>query len=188
MGPSGCGKSTLMYSMGLLDIPTSGKIFLSGKDISKLSESNLATLRGKTIGFVFQQFNLVPYLSALENVTLPMIFQRESLIKRQKKAKELLSIVDLKDRMHHKPNELSGGQMQRIAIARALANDPKIILADEPTGNLDTKTGKTIMTFLKKLNKEEKKTIVIVTHDPRIADHCNRKILIEDGQIVDKIR
>ncbi|MDK2849677.1 MAG: putative transport system ATP-binding protein [Candidatus Woesearchaeota archaeon] len=187
LGPSGAGKSTLMNMVGCLDIPTKGDIYLFGKNIAHLHESDLATLRGKKIGFIFQQFNLIPYLTALENVTLPMLFQGKSRKERIKRGLELLKIVELENRANHKPNELSGGQQQRVAIARALANDPDIILADEPTGNLDTKTGSTIMDFLKDLNKRFKKTIVIVTHDPRIGNQCQRQIFIKDGQIVDAL-
>jgi putative ABC transport system ATP-binding protein len=157
MGPSGSGKSTSMNMIGCLDVPTKGKIFLEGKDISEMSESDLAQIRGKKIGFIFQQFNLISTLSALENVTLPMIFQNMSREERREKAKKLLEMVELGERMHHKPTELSGGQQQRVAIARSLCNDPEVILADEPTGNLDSKTGGTVMDFLKKLNREEGK-------------------------------
>jgi putative ABC transport system ATP-binding protein len=168
MGPSGSGKSTAMNLVGSLDTPTHGKIFLDKKDISKLSESSLAQLRGKKIGFIFQQFNLINNLTARENIALPMMFQGEGESERLKKADELLSLVDLGDRGNHYPNQLSGGQQQRVAIARALANDPEVILADEPTGNLDTKTGAIVMEFLGKLHKEGK-TVVMVTHDPKLA-------------------
>ena len=184
MGPSGSGKSTMVNMVGCLDIPTKGKIYLDGKDISSLSESDLAMVRGKKIGFIFQQFNLIPTLSAIENVALPMIFQAVPRETRLSRAKELLTLVDLGDRMNHKPAELSGGQQQRVAIARSLANDPDVILADEPTGNLDTKTGDTVIEFLKQLNKKEKKTVVMVTHDPHLAKIAQRIILIKDGQIV----
>ncbi|HHE65384.1 MAG TPA: ABC transporter ATP-binding protein, partial [Bacteroidetes bacterium] len=145
------------------------------------------TLRGKKIGFIFQQFNLIPYLTAIENITLPMLFQSKSKRERIKRGRELLKIVELEDREKHKPNELSGGQQQRVAIARALANDPEIILADEPTGNLDTKTGSTILDFLKTLNKKFNKTIVIVTHDRKIGSGCQRQVFIKDGQIVNAL-
>ena len=184
MGPSGSGKSTMVNMVGCLDIPTKGKIYLDGKDISSLSESDLAMVRGKKIGFIFQQFNLIPALSALENVALPMIFQAVPRETRLSRAKELLTLVDLGDRMNHKPAELSGGQQQRVAIARSLANDPDVILADEPTGNLDTKTGDTVIEFLKQLNKKEKKTVVMVTHDPHLARIAQRITHIKDGQIV----
>ncbi len=184
MGPSGSGKSTAMNMVGCLDIPTRGSILLDGKDISHLSESDLAQIRGKMIGFIFQQFNLIPTLSALQNITLPMIFQNIPSEKRQKKAESLLSLVGLGDRMHHRPTELSGGQQQRVAIARALCNDPEILLADEPTGNLDSKTGHNVMDFLKKLHSEEKKTIIMVTHDENIAKNAQRILWLRDGKIV----
>jgi len=184
MGPSGSGKSTLMYLVGVLDIPTSGKIFLDGKDISKMPESTLAQIRGRKIGFVFQRFNLIPTLTALENVTLPMAFQRVSEAKRLARAKELLDLVGLKERMHHRPNELSGGEQQRVAIARALSNDPEVILADEPTGNLDSKTGDQIMKLLVDLHKKEKKTIIVVTHDADIARYADKKVVLKDGKVL----
>ena len=186
MGPSGSGKSTSVNLIGCLDVPTKGEVYLDGKDISKLSRSDLAQIRGKKIGFVFQTFNLIPTLTALENVTLPMIFQDMPKEERLKKAKELLKLVDLEDRMNHKPTELSGGQCQRVAIARALANDPEVILADEPTGNLDSKTGVVIMHFLGKLHKEKGKTIIMVTHDETVAEHAQRIEFLRDGQIVEK--
>ncbi|MFT4311472.1 MAG: ABC transporter ATP-binding protein [Candidatus Woesearchaeota archaeon] len=186
-GPSGSGKSTLMNMVGCLDTPSKGTVKLSGKDISKMSESTLASIRGKTIGFIFQQFNLLTSLTSSENVTLPLMFQQASEQKREKKAKEFLSLVGLGDRMHHTPNQLSGGQQQRVAIARALAGEPKLILADEPTGNLDSKSGKDVMDFLLKRWKKEKITLVIVTHDPKLADMAPRKIMIKDGEIVDKL-
>ena len=162
VGPSGSGKSTMMNQVGVLDVPTSGTIYLNDIDISTLSESDLAQLRGKTIGFVFQQFNLIPTLTALENVTLPTIFQNVSEKERLEKAEALLRMVDLGERMNHKPNELSGGQQQRVAIARALVNDPEIILADEPTGNLDSKSGQQVMDFLSKLHSQKHKTIILL--------------------------
>ncbi len=183
-GPSGSGKSTAMNMVGCLDIPTQGAIYLDGKDISHLSESELAQIRGKKIGFIFQKFNLINTLSALENVALPMTFQGVDEEVRLKRAKELLELVELGDRMHHKPLELSGGQQQRVAIARSLVNDPQVILADEPTGNLDSTTGLKVMDFLKKLNKEQKKTIVMVTHDDHLAKQACRVESLKDGQIV----
>lgn len=183
-GPSGSGKSTAMNMVGCLDIPTRGSIYLKGQDISKLPESELAQIRGKMIGFVFQKFNLINTLSAVENVTLPMIFQNVTIEERRKRAKKLLDLVDLGDRIHHKPNELSGGQQQRVAIARALANNPEVILADEPTGNLDSKTGENVLNFLKKLHKEEKKTIVMVTHDRQMAREAERIEYLLDGKII----
>ena len=169
MGPSGSGKSTTMNLVGSLDMPTHGTIYLDDGDISELSESDLAQVRGRKIGFIFQSFNLIPNLTVKENVMLPMMFQGTSFKDRSDKAEELLSLVELHDRMGHYPGEISGGQMQRVAIARALANDPEVILADEPTGNLDTKTGKIVLEFLEKLNKEGK-TIIMVTHDPDLAE------------------
>jgi putative ABC transport system ATP-binding protein len=186
MGPSGSGKSTSMNMVGCLDTPTRGKILLEGKDISEMEESDLAQIRGKKIGFIFQQFNLIPTLTALENVTLPMIFQNIDKEQREQKAKELLEMVDLGERMHHKPTELSGGQQQRVAIARSLCNDPEVILADEPTGNLDSKTGGTVMDFLKDLNKKGK-TIVMVTHDEDVAMNAQRSEYLKDGKIIKTI-
>jgi len=184
MGPSGSGKSTLMYMIGSLDTPSKGKIFLDGRDVSKLSENDLAQIRGRKIGFVFQQFNLLPNLTALENVTLPMVFQGRPEKERVQRAKELLKSLGLEDRASHRPAELSGGERQRVAIARALANDPEIIVADEPTGNLDSSTGKIIMDILVDLHKKEKKTIIVVTHDPNIAGYTDNTINIKDGQII----
>ena len=184
MGPSGSGKSTLMYLLGLLDTPSDGKIFLNGKDVSDFSEDRLAQIRGKKIGFIFQQFNLLQNLSALENVMLPMIFQGIPENQRIEKAKMLLDSVDLGHRVNHKPKEMSGGEQQRIAIARSLVNDPEILIGDEPTGNLDSSTGKTVMEILTKLHKEQKKTIIVVTHDPNIASYSQNIIHIQDGQIV----
>lgn len=183
MGPSGSGKSTAMNLVGSLDVPTFGHIFLDGEDISELSESDLAQIRGRKIGFIFQSFNLIPNLTAKENVSLPMMFQGIPAYERDKKAEELLRLVELGDRMNHYPNELSGGQRQRVAIARSLANDPEVILADEPTGNLDTKTGHIVMEFLDKLNKEGK-TIIMVTHEPELAkEHADIVYWLRDGKL-----
>jgi len=182
-GPSGSGKSTLMNMVGCLDLPSRGNVFLDGKNISHLHESDLAQIRGRKIGFIFQTFNLIPTLTAQENVALPMLFQGHNQEHRMKRAAELLRVVDLGDRMHHTPGECSGGQRQRIAIARALANDPDVILADEPTGNLDSKTGRVIMEYLKKLHIKEKKTIILVTHDTKLARMAKRLITLKDGQI-----
>jgi putative ABC transport system ATP-binding protein len=183
MGPSGSGKSTAMHMVGSLDIPTSGKIFLDGVDISLLTESRLAQIRGKKVGFIFQSFNLIPNLTAKENVMIPMTFQNQSTEESLAKAEELLELVDLGDRMEHYTNELSGGQQQRVAIARALANDPEVILADEPTGNLDTKTGEMVIDFLKKLNQQGK-TIIMVTHDSDLAKkHADKIYWLKDGKI-----
>ena len=184
MGPSGSGKSTLMYLLGLLDTPSTGKIFLNGQDVSGFSEDKLAQVRGKKIGFIFQQFNLLQNLTALENVMLPMIFQGISEEQRIEKAKKLLDSVDLEHRINHKPKEMSGGEQQRMAIARSLVNDPEILIGDEPTGNLDSATGKTVMEILTKLHKEQKKTIIVVTHDPNIAKYSQNVIHIQDGQII----
>lgn len=182
IGPSGSGKSTTMNLIGCLDIPSHGKILLDGKDISKMSESDLAEIRGRKIGFIFQQFNLLPSFSALENVMLPMELAEfpEDLAK--KRAEKLLGMMGLEDRMHHKPTELSGGQQQRVAIARALANDPEVILADEPTGNLDSKTGKFVMDFLAELN-EKGKTIILITHEMDLVKYASRVIYLRDGKI-----
>ncbi|MFP4116853.1 MAG: ABC transporter ATP-binding protein [Candidatus Aenigmatarchaeota archaeon] len=182
-GPSGSGKSTLMNMIGCLDVPTSGKVHLEKWDIQKLTESDLAQIRGKKIGFVFQTFNLIKNLTALENVAMPMMFQGISKEKRLKRAKNLLVEMGLGERLNHKPAELSGGQQQRVAIARALANDPDVLLADEPTGNLDSKTGKKVLEKLKDLNEREGKTIVMVTHDPNAAEYAERIVEIKDGVV-----
>ncbi len=183
MGPSGSGKSTLMHLIGCLDLPTSGTLLVGGRDISKLSDRRLAQLRGRTIGFVFQSFNLIPRISALENVMMPTGFVGAiPRGKRRQRAIELLELVGLGPRVHHMPNELSGGELQRVAIARALANDPKLILADEPTGNLDTKTGKTILELFQELHRQGR-TIVLVTHDPNVASYAERLIHLMDGVI-----
>jgi putative ABC transport system ATP-binding protein len=186
MGPSGSGKSTAMNLVGSLDLATEGEIYLDGKDIEHLDESQLAQIRGRKIGFIFQSFNLIPNLTAKENVMLPMLFQDTAKVEREKKAEELLKLVDLEERMDHYPNQLSGGQQQRVAIARALANEPEVILADEPTGNLDTRTGKIVMDFLQKLNSEGR-TIIMVTHAPDVAlAHAKKIYWLKDG-IVDKV-
>ncbi len=184
MGSSGSGKSTLLNMIGCLDFPTQGKVYLKGKNISEMSESQLSQFRGKTLGFVFQDFNLLPNLTAAENVMLPMVFQGIPLVERKKKAENLLERVGLKQRMSHQPSELSGGERQRVALARAFANDPEVIVADEPTGNLDSITGKMIMENLKDFHKKEGKTMVIVTHDPKIAEYSEKIVNIKDGQIV----
>jgi len=183
MGPSGSEKSTMVNMVDCLDIPTKGSIFLEKNNISHLHESDLAQIRGRKIGFIFQQFNLINTLTALENVKLPMIFQGLDLEKREARGRELLSNVGLGERINHRPSELSGGQQQRVAIARALANDPEVILADEPTGNLDSKTGGIMMEYLKKLHKEGK-TIIMVTHDAKIAKTAERTEYLKDGTIV----
>jgi putative ABC transport system ATP-binding protein len=183
MGPSGSGKSTLLQMIGCLDRPSSGTIMLDGVDISKLSESQLARLRGNKIGFVFQSFNLYPTLNAVENVELPMMIVEKGTKERRKRAINLLKIVDMQKRAEHLPSQLSGGEKQRVAIARALANDPSLILADEPTGNLDSKTGEDIMLFMNKLQEKEGKTIVMVTHEKDIAKYAERTIHMKDGRI-----
>jgi len=182
-GPSGSGKSTLLNIMSCLDIPTKGKVFLEGKDISTLHEDDLAEIRGKKIGFVFQQFNLLSHLTALENVVLPTIFRGIAPEERIKRAKKNLNSVGLADRMNHKPAELSGGEKQRVAISRALVNNPEIIVADEPTGNVDSKTGRHIMKILKDLNEREERTIIVVTHDIELQSFANKIIKIRDGEI-----
>jgi len=184
IGPSGSGKSTLLNIIGCLDIPTKGKIFLDGQDIQKLSEDELAKIRGKKIGFVFQQFNLLPNLTAIENVVLPMVFQKIPEEKRFGRAKKLLEMVGLGERIFHKPAELSGGEQQRVAIARALANNPEMLIADEPTGNLDSKSGEMIMEILKELYQKGERTIIVVTHDLQIASFSKEIVHIKDGQIV----
>ncbi|MCD6418454.1 ABC transporter ATP-binding protein [bacterium] len=184
MGPSGSGKSTLMNIMGFLDLPDSGKYIFDGKDTTGMSESELAYARNRRVGFVFQTFNLLPRVSALENAELPLIYGGIPRKKRIAIAKSMLEKVNLGHRIMHKPNELSGGERQRVAIARALANNPEIILADEPTGNLDTKTGDEIMAIFKNLH-EQGKTVIVVTHDPEIAEQTDRVIHIRDGKIID---
>lgn len=184
MGPSGSGKSTAMNMIGCLDIPTKGHIFLDGQDIARLTESDLAVIRGKKIGFIFQKFNLINTLSAKENVMLPLVFQGLEEAEREARAEEVLKLVNLYDRMDHKPNELSGGQQQRVAIARALVVRPQLILADEPTGNLDSATGKQVMDFLKELHKKQKTTIVLVTHDMTTAKNAERIAVLKDGVVL----
>jgi putative ABC transport system ATP-binding protein len=182
MGPSGSGKSTLMNIIGCLDTPTAGKYILNQQDVSKMEDNSLAEVRNKEIGFVFQQFNLLPRLTALENVALPLVYAGMSKKRRNEKALHVLSMVNLSDRSHHRPNELSGGQSQRVAIARALVNDPAIILADEPTGNLDTKTSYEIMQIFNTIHSGGN-TIVLVTHEEDIANHAHRIVRLRDGVI-----
>ena len=183
MGSSGSGKSTMMNILGCLDNQYEGRYILDGIDISKSTENELSEIRNKKIGFIFQSFNLLPRLTALENVELPLVYSSVPKEERHKRANELLEMVGLKERIHHRPNELSGGQRQRVAIARALANNPSIILADEPTGNLDSKSEEEIIEILQKLNKMGK-TIVIVTHEPSIGEIAKRKIVFKDGEII----
>lgn len=183
LGPSGSGKSTLMNLLGCLDLPSKGAVFLESRNISKLDESDLARIRGQMIGFIFQSFNLIPTLNTLENVLLPLEFQEEETIRARKRGEYLLEIVGLSDKKQNLPSQLSGGQRQRVAIARSLAVNPPIILADEPTGNLDTKTGDYILEFLAKLHKNEGKTIIIVTHDLDLVKYATRVVYLRDGEI-----
>jgi putative ABC transport system ATP-binding protein len=188
MGPSGSGKSTLMNIVGCLDSPTSGRYILNGNDVSTMQDNDLAEIRNKEIGFVFQQFNLLPRLTALENVALPLVYAGISKKMRTEMAMEVIKKVDLESRSHHRPNELSGGQCQRVAIARALVNNPSIILADEPTGNLDTKTSYEIMNIFSKIH-EDGNTVVLVTHEEDISNYAHRVIRLRDGLVeTDKIR
>ncbi len=185
MGPSGSGKSTLMHILGALDTPTSGEYYLDGKDVSTLSDDELAVIRMKKIGFVFQSFNLLPRTSVLRNVMLPLIYENVPVAKRKKIAADALESVRLaKERWGHLSNEISGGQMQRVAIARALVNDPSLILADEPTGNLDTKTGDFVLETFRRLNQEKKHTIILITHEEEVAAWADRVILIRDGKMI----
>lgn len=181
-GPSGSGKSTLMHLMGLLDNPSGGKIYLEGKDVSNFSETRLAKIRNRNIGFVFQRFNLLPRAAAWENVALPLVYAGVTASERKSRALESLKSVGLEDRIDHRPNQLSGGQQQRLAIARALVNNPSLILADEPTGNLDSKSGKVVMDLFDKFNRQGK-TVIIVTHEEEVAKHARKKIAIMDGVV-----
>ena len=186
MGPSGSGKSTLLNLIGALDRPTNGQVLIDGRDLAKVK--NLDTFRARTVGFVFQMHNLIPTLNARENVETPMMGQIAGPVKRRKRAEELLARVDLADRAHHLPNQLSGGERQRVAIARSLANEPALVLADEPTGNLDSQSGADVIALLRQLNRELGTTIIIVTHDPAVARQTNRVLVMRDGQIADDHR
>ena len=185
MGPSGSGKTTLLNIIGCLDKPTEGEYFLEGINISQLDDDHLSEIRNKKIGFIFQNYNLIPQLNVIENISLPLIYKGINEKEIIERAKYYANLVGLGDRLYHRPIELSGGQQQRVAIARALVNEPLIILGDEPTGNLDTKTGKEIMEIIKKLN-EMGRTIVIITHDPKVAEYGERVVKILDGEIVDE--
>lgn len=181
MGPSGSGKTTLMNILGALDRPTSGDYFLDGESVAQMDDDQLAGIRNRKVGFVFQSFNLLPRTSALHNVELPLRYRRQNGINRKQQAKKALESVGLGERLHHQPNELSGGEQQRVAIARAVVNDPSIVMADEPTGNLDTKSGDEVMELLLQLNQERGTTLIIITHDPEIAEQTQRVIHIRDG-------
>jgi len=183
VGPSGSGKSTLMHILGALDRPTSGKVLVDGKDISEMDDWSLAMIRRKKIGFVFQAYNLIPTLTALENVMIPLEPTNIEMEEGIKRAKGLLTLLEMDDRILHKPSELSGGQRQRVSIARALINDPEVILADEPTGNLDTETGRKVIEAMLHLNQEENKTFVLVTHDQDLLEYATKKVFIRDGLI-----
>ncbi len=183
MGPSGSGKSTLLNIVGCLDKPTSGKVIINDVETSKLNDKELTELRRDTIGFIFQTYNLIPTLTALENVELPMIFRGLKRNEREKKALELLKLVGIEELKDRRPNEMSGGQQQRVAIARALANNPLLLLCDEPTGNLDSKTGKQVMDLIKQQNVEREVTVILVTHNPALCDYADRIIRIRDGRI-----
>ena len=184
LGQSGSGKSTLLNLISALDVPTKGKVFFDGKDISSLSPDQLADIRGKRVGFVFQQFNLLQQLTAIENVATPASFQGLSYEERMSEAEKILKMVGLEERINHRPMELSGGEQQRVAMARSLINDPDIIVADEPTGNVDSKTGEKLLDIFKKLHGEQERTVIIVTHDNNIADLAERVIHIKDGEII----
>lgn len=184
MGPSGSGKSTLLHLLGGLDLPTRGEIYLDGTPLSQMSDDELTRLRRRKIGFIFQFYNLVPTLTAMENVALPLLIDGQPLARHRKRVEELLNLVGLTERMHHRPDQLSGGQQQRVAIARAFVNQPQIVLADEPTGNLDSRSGTGILELLQQTSRELGATIIMVTHDARAASYADRVIFLKDGQIV----
>ncbi len=188
MGPSGSGKTTLLNLIGTFDRPTGGKIYIDGQDLTAMGERELTRLRREKIGFVFQFYNLIPVLTAFENVELPMLISGKPKEERRKRTEELLGLVGLSHRAHHRPDELSGGEQQRVAIARALANRPSIVLADEPTGDLDTKTGREVVGALRKAAKEEGVAVIAVTHDPIVAERADRVLRIRDGKIVKEVR
>ncbi|MDD5331498.1 MAG: ABC transporter ATP-binding protein [Candidatus Nanoarchaeia archaeon] len=188
LGKSGSGKSTAMNMIGSLDVPSKGSVYLDGINISSLSESDLAQLRGRKIGFIFQTFNLIPSLTTLQNVMLPMMFQDKPYPERERIAKDILTRLGMAPRLDHVPGKLSGGERQRVAIARALVNNPEMILADEPTGNLDSKTGQEVVQILKELNQKDKKTIVIVTHDESLVKICDRICYLKDGEIIKEFK
>jgi putative ABC transport system ATP-binding protein len=185
VGPSGSGKSTLLGIIGGLDTPTKGKVFIDGVDISRMNEGKLTEIRNQKIGFIFQFFNLIPTLTALENVALPIQFAQKTSHNPNRRAKELLTQLGLGDRLHHRPNQLSGGQQQRVAIARALANEPPLLLADEPTGNLDSESSENVLAALEEIRRETGTTVIIVTHDPELAVRADRVLTLRDGLIVD---
>ena len=184
MGPSGSGKSTLLYLLGGLDRPTEGRIWINGQELSALDENALAHYRQREVGFIFQSFHLIPTMTALQNVMFPMVFAQVPAAERRERAEVLLTLVGLGERLEHRPTELSGGQQQRVAIARALANNPRIILADEPTGNLDSRMGEEIMQLLVRLNREEGRTILMVSHDPSVTEYTTRALHLRDGELV----
>jgi putative ABC transport system ATP-binding protein len=184
VGPSGSGKTTLLQLIGCLDKPSTGKVVIAGKETTNLNRNQRADLRKETIGFVFQFFALIPTLTAFENVEMPLLLNGKGAAERKQRAMELLKAVDMTDRAHHRPDQLSGGQQQRVAVARALATDPKLILADEPTANLDTENGEQVMQLMKRLNKETGTTFVFATHDPRVIKYASRVVTLEDGVIV----
>ncbi len=185
MGPSGSGKSTLLHLLGGLDRPTAGHIWVRDQDLTELDEDELATYRRQEVGFVFQSFHLIPTMTALQNTEFPMLFARVPLTQRRERARHLLEAVGLADRMDHRPTELSGGEQQRVAIARALVNDPTIILTDEPTGNLDSRTGAEVMRILARLNQEQGRTIIVVSHDPSVTAFTSRCVHLLDGRVTD---